>query len=69
MNCPKCEGEYHCGCGSCTPRHLANEVVCSKPEGDFDTCGHCGYTMHVDGWLVEEVEQIKAKNGGVWPQI
>lgn len=51
MKCPKCGGEYHCGCKACAPRHAANGVVCSKPDGDTDTCGHCGLTMHVDRWL------------------
>lgn len=59
MVCPKCKGEYHCGCASCAPRHKANGVVCSKPSGDLDTCGHCGLTMHVDQWLDEEWKQMK----------
>lgn len=53
MYCPKCKNEYLCGCGSCAPRHAAAGKICSKPDGDYDTCGYCGLRMHCDAWLDE----------------
>lgn len=59
MNCPKCKNEQHCGCINCAPEHTKNGRIHSKPEGNYDTCGHCGLKMHVDAWLDECAKQIK----------
>jgi hypothetical protein len=59
MNCPRCKQEYHCGCRSCAPDHKVNGVIHSIPEGDLDTCGHCGLTLHVDQWLNVASEAYK----------
>jgi hypothetical protein len=59
MNCPKCNGEFHCGCGSCKERNTAKGLVVSVPDGDLETCGHCGLTMRSDEWLHVEMEQYK----------
>lgn len=64
MKCPKCRRVFRCGCNACAPVHAKKGLVCSKPDRDLDTCGHCGLTMHVDQWLEREVKQydkIKAR--------
>jgi hypothetical protein len=60
MKCPKCGGEYHCGCASCSARNTDGKVL-SKPDGDYDTCGHCGHRMHDDMWLDESFRQLRKK--------
>lgn len=61
MNCPQCNKEFHCGCKSCIPTNEALGRVGSKPDGDYDTCGHCGLRMHVDQWL-----DVEAKSYDEW---
>lgn len=64
MNCPKCNEGFLCGCASCAPRHATKGLVCSKPEGEFDSCGHCGHRMHVEEWFdlsVKSYERLREK--------
>lgn len=60
MNCPKCSGEYLCGCMACASR-LDGKVRALFLEKDLVACGHCGHTMHCDAWLDEEMRQAELK--------
>lgn len=56
--CPKCLKDQHCPCESCKERHGQEIVWVWDTTGELVSCGHCGHTMHVDGWLTEEWQQI-----------
>lgn len=49
--CPNCGGVQLCPCENCVA-HLPEGAVTWKWDdtGELCSCGHCGFTMHVDGW-------------------
>lgn len=56
--CPKCGGEYICGCGSCKERN--KDKIISIFHGDDVECGHCGYTADGNIWMDAEWDQFTA---------
>ena len=60
--CPKCKKPQHCGCSACKSRHKHKITQEYTPDGEGAKCGHCGHTMHLDGWLDEELKQYKEYN-------
>lgn len=57
LKCPKCGGDQYCPCPACTERERQSIVWINK--GDLVACGHCGHTMHVNKWLMEEYNQFE----------
>lgn len=57
LKCPCCEGIQYCPCPSCAGRH--KKTLVWKLEGMTSSCGYCGYTMSVEGWLSEQDRQHK----------
>lgn len=66
--CPNCGGVSWCNCSNCREENIAKgRTLYSWDEaGEVEFCGHCGYGMHAEGWLDEEVEQCRAL--GWWPK-
>ncbi len=58
--CPRCGGEYHCGCESCRKYNEGDGLTRSVMNGNDISCGYCGHTMSGDAWLDSEGEQIEA---------
>ena len=54
MNCPRCNGDQHCPCRNCAKDNKGKVTWKWDASGELISCGHCGYTMHADGWLDAE---------------
>ncbi|HNC40305.1 MAG TPA: hypothetical protein PK522_00825 [Nitrosomonas sp.] len=46
MKCPKCGGEWRCGCNSCKKRNIDGKVLAVFDEDEYASCGYCGLRMH-----------------------
>jgi hypothetical protein len=68
MKCPKCNQILVCGCKACLINFPAKENethMLFTPDGNGESCPTCGFTQHCDGWLDEELKQLKEQ--GLWP--
>jgi len=64
LKCPKCEGIQYCPCEACKERHKQEVVWQWDPSRVASSCGHCGYKMSSDGWLIEQ-----SKQHDVWKRV
>jgi len=60
MVCPKCQKDHLCPCDHCKSKN-SGEIVWIWGKNDTISCGHCGHTMHCDGWFDEELSQYDAE--------
>ena len=56
--CPKCGYPQICGCNSCITKLPEGIKPYKWDEHDCISCGNCGFTMHVDQWMDEEIKQF-----------
>jgi uncharacterized CHY-type Zn-finger protein len=59
MKCPQCGEEQYCPCVNCSDWN-AGKVVWRWIDGEAIACGHCGFTLHADGWLDVEATEYAA---------
>ena len=67
MKCWSCGNEMFCGCTSCANVNSfssAFEGITYKLENDIATCGYCGFSLHLDGWLELEFEDHAREHVG-----
>lgn len=49
--CPRCGGAQLCPCLTCSKDHPDQVMWGYDATGELISCGHCGFTMHADGWM------------------
>ena len=62
--CPICGGAQLCPCENCAPRHCAEIMWKWDDTGELISCGHCGHTMHADGWLELDSQRFSSSAFG-----
>ena len=61
IKCPCCATELHCPCESCINQNEGKALFVWDDNGEFQSCGKCGFKMHADGWLDLEWELMKGE--------
>jgi hypothetical protein len=56
MKCPCCAEKQRCPCKNCADKNKGEIVWIWVDESC--KCGKCGFTMHADGWLDLEWQEI-----------
>jgi len=62
--CPVCGGAQLCPCSNCAPDHAEEMMWKWDESGELISCGHCGHTMHADGWLNLDMQRWQPVSAG-----